>query len=78
MNKLILISTPDGNMEVVYVNNTKKYESEHISSNLWLQIVNEFSSLEAEEKELTWDASSHYYNIGFPDDFSKYNESDFT
>lgn len=78
MNELILISTPDGNMEIVYVNNIKKYESEHISSNLWVNIINEFSSLEATEKELTWDASSRYYNVGFPNHFSTFEESDFT
>lgn len=76
--RIVLVETPDGNSEMIYINGGLSQSSDMLYSTHWINIINTYTSFDQViQKELTWDAANKYWEEGFPTNFEKYNESDF-
>lgn len=76
-NQAILISTPDGNWEMLYINGKSVYSDDNLYAGTLLRMLKDHLPISnIEVKELSWECCNGL-DWEFPNDFSEYSESDF-
>lgn len=75
-NVATFIQTPDGNLDILYVNGNKVADSELITgSQLMNYLQNYVPVTKMENKELTWEACNRL-EYQFPDKLEEFKEKD--
>jgi hypothetical protein len=76
-NVVTFIQTPDGNLDALYVNGSHVTESELITGNQLINLLEDYLPIaQMENKELTWDACNRL-EYQLPTKLKDYQEDDF-
>lgn len=76
-SQITFIQTPDGNLDILYINGKKEVHSELITGSGLIRFLEDYLPIkQMETKELTWDACNRL-EYEFPDDLSEYHHDDF-